>query len=149
MLRVKGGRAALLAVAILSFFLASAAFAAEEGAVQAPEKVPGEAVEMQMISFNLMIQEAVSGVIAGDAKSVLMTVEPALGNMDKVHAALKSGAKLKKNARKMKDFESMKKKFQVKLVALRDAAKKTDQKGMLKGVEGVIEACANCHQKFK
>ena len=143
------GRMAFLAVVIFSFFLTALSFAAEEGAVKATGAVPGEAIEMQMISFNLMIQEAVSGVIAGDAKSVLQAVEPALGNMDKVHAALKSGSKLKKNAGKMKDFDSLDKKFQTKLVALRDAAKKKDQKGMLKGTAGVIEACANCHQKFK
>ncbi len=95
-------------------------------------------------------RDIVSAVSLGNAEAVHTALESMHGTMEKTHAGLNAGdVALRKNAKRVVEFKKLDREFHAKLEALDRAARRNNQKEMLRIAKLLLEGCVQCHTKFR
>lgn len=104
----------------------------------------------EMMKLDEVFHEIVSGVALGDGQRVHAALETMHGTMEKTHEGVDAGTvKLKKNAKRLKEFVKMDKDFHRNLEKLAHASHSNDHKKMVLLTKKVLDGCVSCHQMFR
>lgn len=104
----------------------------------------------EMITLDNAFRDIVSAVALGDTEKVHAALQSMHGAMEKTHEGMHTGTvTLPRNASRSKEFIERDKKFHEKLDALDRAARRDNQREMLRITKQLLDGCVQCHQTFR
>lgn len=104
----------------------------------------------EMLTLDNAFRDIVSAVALGDTAKVQSALQSMTGAMEKTHEGMHTGTvTLPKNASRSKEFIERDKKFHEKLDALDRAARRNNQREMLRITKQLLDGCVQCHQTFR
>jgi len=104
----------------------------------------------EMLTLDNAFRDIVSAVALSDTEKVHASLQSMHGAMEKTHEGMHTGTvTLPKNASRSKEFIERDKKFHEKLEALDRAARRNNQREMLRITKQLLDGCVQCHQTFR
>lgn len=104
----------------------------------------------EMLKLDAAFREIVSAVAVSDGARVHQALESLHGAMEKTHEGVHQGmVKIPKNADRVKEFVAMDKAFHAKLETLAEAARKNNERAMVKLTKELLDGCVRCHRQFR
>ena len=137
---------------LLAGFPPQVCFAHDEHQHTAHEPAPPSASPLieEMVALDSAFRNIVSAVALGETDKVHAALETMNGAMEKTHEGMHAGTvTLPKNASRSKEFMERDGKFHEKLDALDRAARRNNQREMLRITKQLLDGCVQCHQTFR
>lgn len=104
----------------------------------------------EMTTLDKAFRDIVSAVALSDTEKVHAALQSMHGAMEKTHEGMHAGTlTLPKNASRSKEFIERDKKFHEKLDALDRAARRDNQREMLRITKQLLDGCVQCHQTYR
>jgi cytochrome c556 len=104
----------------------------------------------EMLTLDNAFRDIISAVALNDTAKVQAALQSMSGAMEKTHAGMHTGTvTLPKNASRSKEFIEKDKRFHEKLEALDRAARRDNQREMLRITKQLLDGCVQCHQTFR
>jgi cytochrome c556 len=104
----------------------------------------------EMMTLDNAFRDIVSAVALNDTTKVQAALQSMTGAMEKTHEGMQAGTViLPKNVSRSREFLERDKKFHEKLDALDRAARRNNQREMLRITKQLLEACVQCHRTFR
>ena len=104
----------------------------------------------EMTTLDKVFRDVVSAVALRDNEKVQKALEPMHGTMEKSHEGVHAGSVIiPKNAQRVEDFEKMDRQFHEKLESLAGAARRNNQREVLRITKQLLDGCVRCHETFR
>ena len=141
---------------VLSLSLATSGWAEEathsgHGTHAAGEALaPEDAVKHEMRLLNAAYKNLLDSILLDTPEAIEAPFHDVHRAKMATEKALKAGkVKLPKNGDKLDEFVEMDEAFHGKLKKLLGAARKQDRKGIKNSVHEIVDACVECHSRFR
>ena len=140
-----------LALLLFAGFPSRLCYAHNENQVHASAQPPAKnPLIEEMMTLDNAFRDIVSAVALNDSSKVQAALQSMTGDMEKTHEGMHTGTViLPKNVSRSKEFIERDKKFHEKLEALDRAARRSNQREMLRITKQLLDGCVQCHQAFR
>lgn len=113
------------------------------------DKTPNP-VKDEMVALNEAFKNLLDAILLNEPEKIELPFHNVHNAKEKTMAAVKKGeVKLPKNNDKFKEFEKLDEKFHHDLEAIIEAADKKDMKTVKARTHKLIDACVECHSRFR
>ena len=131
-------------------FLLSYPLSASSGHDEHLQKKGGNPLIEEMMTLDRVFRDVVSAVSLRDNEQVQKVLESMHGTMEKTHAGVHAGSVvIPKNAERVEEFVKMDRQFHEKLESLASAARRNNQREVLRITKQLLDGCVRCHETFR